>query len=118
MTLTAKQIDNLNRWVEALESGKYQQCRGALCKVDKLGNRSYCCLGVAYEVLHGKDAWRKHENRLVLTHYGAIAGLSNEDQKELGILLPTHGQLMRMNDHRHKSFAEIAAFIRTDILEQ
>jgi hypothetical protein len=120
MTLTAKQIDNLNRWVEALESGKYQQCKNDLCKVDELGSRSYCCLGVAYEVLHGKDAWTKDDPNDVFltTHYDTSGALNFDDRFALGITVDTQNRLARMNDLENKSFAEIAAFIRTDILKQ
>ena len=35
------------KWVEALESGKYQQGKGYLHVVTKDGDNLYCCLGVA-----------------------------------------------------------------------
>ena len=37
----------MTKWVKALRSGKYKQCREKLCSVDgKTGEESYCCLGV------------------------------------------------------------------------
>jgi hypothetical protein len=37
----------MTKWVKALRSGKYKQCREKLCTVDgKTGAESYCCLGV------------------------------------------------------------------------
>jgi hypothetical protein len=37
----------MNKWVKALRSGKYKQCREKLCNVDgKTGEESFCCLGV------------------------------------------------------------------------
>jgi len=37
----------MNKWVKALRSGKYKQCREKLCSVDgKTGEESFCCLGV------------------------------------------------------------------------
>ena len=33
-------------WVEALRSGKFEQCSEALCRIDPEGNKSFCCLGV------------------------------------------------------------------------
>lgn len=39
--------ENILKWVEALESGDYQQTTGRLTEVDKDGNQSHCCLGVA-----------------------------------------------------------------------
>jgi hypothetical protein len=43
-----------NKWVKALRSGKYKKATGALCKVAKNGNKSYCCLGVLVE-LYNKE---------------------------------------------------------------
>jgi hypothetical protein len=37
----------VNEWLEALRSGKYQQGREYLHKVDSNNNNYYCCLGVA-----------------------------------------------------------------------
>jgi len=37
----------MEKWVKALRSGKYKQCREKLCAVSgKTGAESYCCLGV------------------------------------------------------------------------
>ena len=45
-------------WVAALRSGKYEQAKGQLCKVNQQrGTRSHCCLGVLHEVVHGPDGW-------------------------------------------------------------
>ena len=33
-------------WVKALRSGKFEQCREALCQIDSEANKSFCCLGV------------------------------------------------------------------------
>lgn len=41
-------------WVAALRSGEYEQCRGALTRVDCMGGESYCCLGVLSKL--GVDA--------------------------------------------------------------
>lgn len=40
---------NARKWVRALRSGKFKQCKARLSKVGKDGPR-YCCLGVACEV--------------------------------------------------------------------
>ena len=42
-------------WLEALESGEYNQTKSVLCEVDADKYPSYCCLGVASELYpHGK----------------------------------------------------------------
>lgn len=62
-------------WLEALRSGKYQQCQERLCKMDTqddAGNQSgnvvgYCCLGVLTKVcipLMPPELQSKMENRL------------------------------------------------------
>ena len=37
-------------WLEALESGEYDQTKSVLCEVDADKGPSYCCLGVASEL--------------------------------------------------------------------
>lgn len=37
----------VNKWIEALRSGKYRQGKGALAMKDKSKHATYCCLGVA-----------------------------------------------------------------------
>ena len=39
------------KWVEALESDKYQQGVGSLCKLGPGNEPRFCCLGVACDVL-------------------------------------------------------------------
>lgn len=38
-----------SNWVEALESGDYEQTDGGLCKLDEAGGK-FCCLGVLSEL--------------------------------------------------------------------
>lgn len=38
-------------WVRTLESGHFLQTSGTLCRVERDGNYSFCCLGIAHEVL-------------------------------------------------------------------
>lgn len=40
---------NQTKWLEALESGEYQQGTEILCRITDQGNK-YCCLGVACEL--------------------------------------------------------------------
>ncbi len=37
-------------WLQALESGTYKQGKNRLCLINPSGEKSYCCLGVAYEL--------------------------------------------------------------------
>jgi len=41
----------MEKWVRALRSGKFKQCRNSLCMVDRKTNQnSFCCLGVLTEL--------------------------------------------------------------------
>jgi hypothetical protein len=40
----------MEKWVEALRSGKYRKGRGVLTEVKKNGTKNYCCLGVLCEL--------------------------------------------------------------------
>jgi hypothetical protein len=47
---TAEQLkERRAAWVAALRSGRFEQCKGALAKVD-CDENGYCCLGVACEI--------------------------------------------------------------------
>lgn len=39
--------DFAEKWVSELRSGKYNQAKGKLVKIDESGKNGYCCLGVA-----------------------------------------------------------------------
>lgn len=87
-------------WIEALESGKYEQGMSFL----KRGNK-YCCLGVFGEL---KDKHMSHF--AMLRNIADIGGipkclLGTFDQNSFA------GRLARMNDNG-KSFKEIAKYIR------
>lgn len=93
------------KWVEALRSDKYFQCRDEL--TDGLGG--FCCIGVAYEVMVGSaDHLQCDDEDPTFTAAGAI-GLPG-DQRDV---------LIKMNDgdmrQRGKSFAEIADYIEANL---
>jgi len=46
----------ISRWIEALESGKYEQGGGALRYRSDSGRDSFCCLGVLCD-LYGPECW-------------------------------------------------------------
>ena len=59
LTLTDEQRGNMQRWVDALESGNYKQGQSSL-RTDK---DCYCCLGVAADVHPNttKESWFKQD---------------------------------------------------------
>jgi len=98
------------KWVEALESGKYQQGAQYLCRDNK-----FCCLGVACEVLERpkevKDgvvfydrccSWM--ENNFDLMGLRDKSGAYGEQNEQIL-------DLSKLNDEG-MSFKDIAAFIR------
>ena len=88
----------VEKWLTALESGKYKQCRGEL-----FDDGSYCCLGVAAKVISSN---RMQSN--TLTH-DAVDWI-----RASGIPLKNSGmdRCVDMNDTEKKSFQEIAEAIR------
>lgn len=88
------------RWAEALESGKFKQCKNRLKYPLSDGTYAYCCLGVACEigvmVSGGNEVYPIDSDRLEYTHDEIL-------------------DFVRMNDTHGKSFTEIAAFIRENL---
>lgn len=130
---------NLLKWVEALESGEYQQGRGALRNDDD----TYCCLGVACEV-SGLGSWTggMHtytflvdgggEQSVLPAAVSAWLGLpeceAHDDpydscrvtgtEPHQDIELSDGASGIGLNDDRHATFADIAAAIRRDYLPE
>ena len=94
------------KWVEALRSGKYSQCRDALRK-----ESDYCCLGVLCD-LQAPEEWR---NEMGIFKHRYEQGIPDE-----GIRGPARlkyddaSDLAEMNDSG-KSFAEIADYIEQNL---
>jgi hypothetical protein len=87
------------KWVEALRSGKYDQCRTQLR--DGIG---FCCIGVGYQVLVGSCDEIEVESDETDFASDAI-GLRGKEQKRLIV----------MNDDEEKSFEEIADYIEKNL---
>lgn len=105
---------NQERWLKALESGRYKQGTACLCMRD-----SYCCLGVACKqiriraismsdgrVAFGKNLCTGNAPREVIEKL-ALKGETGPLRRKLGV----NRSLVGANDNG-VSFAEIAAFCR------
>lgn len=93
--------DNAKKWVAALRSGKYGQCRSRL----KLGSNLFCCLGVAENVVLGN-------RRRSGAHF-----LSEGSRKALGLRSVTgwfNGQSLAQLNDSGSTFAEIADIIESE----
>jgi hypothetical protein len=108
---------NAELWIEALQSGKYNQCEGAL-----QSEAGYCCLGVGAHICEQNSTIRALRNDSGLLSGGALE-FCNEPIKEwLGLLdgfgntepLPVGFQaakmrcLTSMNDSGDFNFSKIA----------
>ena len=107
------------KWINALESGKYNQGRFAL-KYSNKKETKYCCLGVACEIF--KDELNLHEvtasgnssfnNRAahlpkeVMEHLNMIGSAGEEKEYD------SQESLMYKNDDGGWNFSRIAQFIR------
>jgi hypothetical protein len=95
------------KFVAALRSGDYPQCREALKK-----DGGYCCLGVAavvagYTINESLDIVERPDgSRGTTAGYSALA--------DVGLTREVRGPLVRMNDDG-KTFGEIADHIETNL---
>ncbi len=95
------------KWVDALRSGKYDQCKGSL-----KGEKGYCCLGVLTDLyLKEKNLdWIEYQNwgtlPSLVTHW---AGL-DYNNPSIGISYATE-----LNDDFNKTFDEIADLIEKNL---
>lgn len=127
--------ENIRKWVDALESGEYEQCTGRLRKDDE-EVQSFCCLGVVTD-LYAKETgekWfagydelpsRDHltDSEMLVANAGGLPnpvykwlGLSSIDP-ELDIDSDGHTEAATtLNDSRGWSFKQIAQAIRRTYL--
>ena len=76
--------DLQEKWVEALESGKYEQGNGFL-HVLLDGKHKYCCLGIACEVMGVELMGVEGKLQDTIFYYGDRSGALGE-YKQLGLL--------------------------------
>ena len=117
------------KWLQALESGDYQQTTGHLCAYqdadgitaepgsdEEMSNppNSFCCLGVACEIA---------ENEMLIDRYDPRLNFPPEKVVEIFGFLPSHSRLSlgeqkgtsalaRLNDIEGLTFPQIAAKVR------
>lgn len=96
------------KWVTALRSGNYKQCREYLHKED-----SYCCLGVLCEI-SGEGFWHTdaESSRYMIDGVGLRATLPSGIVQKYEVL--GSGKLIEMND-TGKPFTEIADYIEANL---
>lgn len=97
-----------SKWCEALRSGEYKQGKQWLRPTDD----SFCCLGVAADLVHGRDAWF-YDVYHVWTMDGADVH-APQSLYEAGLTAENANHLARMNDDG-ASFSEIADYIEKNL---
>jgi hypothetical protein len=108
---TQQDKDEFLKWMEALESGTYQQSGGML-----QNSEGYCCLGVACKVLIP-------EEKLLLNGHGYISGINPHTQehapfwlKHININYQNFSDknicVWELNDAMKLSFEDIAKVLR------
>jgi len=102
------------KWLRALESGKYPQCHGELCN-----REGTCCLGVACLIV-GRRSGRRFKRDNAYLDDESVLSRTFADELGLrdeygGFLVPFEGctALSEMNDDG-ATFLEIAAYIRAN----
>jgi hypothetical protein len=94
----------MRNWITTLRMGGYRQCRGTLYRV--VGSTKYfCAVGVLLEMCD-PTGWRDH------TDYAWSQSLWQKSEaymtRALGFPADVIQNVIRMNDHHHMSFGEIA----------
>lgn len=99
--------DVKEKWVAALESGKYPQIRGALRSVV-----GYCCLGVLCDIVDPSEWVKDHDGFM---YHGYSGNLPYEVRGMADLSVCVVDKLVNMNDEERASFPEIARYIRESL---
>lgn len=103
-----------NKWVKALRSGEFKQCRNYLKALSWDQNDkeyySHCCLGVAGEICGVK----KFENAYLLQKGQGLSGIKKVP-RELRTAEELQDFLSQKNDSDHWSFKRIATWIEKNL---
>jgi hypothetical protein len=106
------------KWIEALESGKYRQGKGALHSHDEYGDQ-FCCLGVACDIFKDELDLRIEPHATINIINGLTCYRYNQDAvylpRAVGEYLQFHSEQQTvyasLND-QGKSFKELAGQLR------
>lgn len=110
--------ENIQKWVDALRSGKYKQGSGRLRR-PSAGGDGFCCLAVACDVYdeNGWDGVRyAGEDAYMPLRVSRWLGLPHQPAVDVGICVGGHHEttnLIALNDTEGYNFQQIA-----DVIEQ
>lgn len=91
------------KWINALESGEYEQGTGTL--YDSMAHQ-HCCLGVLARCM----GYTNEEIRI-----GTLRAFLQSKDKESVIDYQLENDLIHLNDTRRESFKEIAEYIKKNV---
>jgi hypothetical protein len=107
---------NIQKWIDALRSGKYTQCEDRLQK-----NNSFCCLGVACKIFISE------KDQVMQPNTQQLFGITPQDQpkaptwlKKINLQFETDSHesfIEYMNDIENMSFDEIADMLQLVYIE-
>lgn len=107
------------KWIEALESGEYEQGQGGLRIEDEGGPDKFCCLGVLADIIN-PDGWQTPQDpswcsgKRIYCYEFMNEGtdfIPDNIAYEIGLSSDHQAELANMNDEG-KKFHEIAEEIR------
>lgn len=108
-----------DKWIAALESGDYAQCRGQLRKPNKKKSKyGFCCLGVLCNIHaqeHPEIAAKETDPEMYLDRTALLPDAVREwaDISSGFAYIPSLGDdLTEINDEQRKSFKQIAKIIK------
>jgi hypothetical protein len=102
------------KWIAALESGKYEQGIYALRNDTELGGYAHCCLGVLCDVVN-PEGWCDpiHNIPGVYDHALGETWLNQDALDDLGLLQKDAFNLMQLND-TSVDFDEAIKYLRNN----
>jgi len=116
--------ENQERWLQALESGEYEQCQGTLINMSAKGASCYCCLGLGCKILgmtpmktdRGFLGFGGSSTYLTLLAIRELGLRSNDGQFKTPIFERgnQYDSLEALNDNAKWTFKQIAAYIRSN----
>ena len=119
-----KELELLNKWVDALRSGGYQQGKHRLRSGEK-GNYRYCCLGVLCDITDPNDwddfgAWRGSYDNLPVTNplYVIISRGDWQIDPPVERNNMVYHNLTSINDYASLTFSEIADIIEDQFIKK
>ena len=114
--------DFKDKWVEALESGKYKKVKQVLFEIDNSGEKCYCSLGVAASICKVPDKY---------IQFMSVIDKEWATKKDVPIILTGRceknnlvAHFIKLNDgyvdsgckiHKPRTFKQIAQFIRKNL---